>query len=82
VEEATQAFLRTVGLPALAVISAAGHLWRYGLPVAPRSELAPALFDRDRALAIAGDGFADGRLEGAWLSGLYAAGRLLATVDR
>ena len=66
-----------------------GHRWRFALPecdgVPERS-----LLDAGRALVVAGDAWAGGRVEGAWLSGVAAASRLLSlparaaapTVDR
>ena len=53
------------------------HRWRYALPEGPsapggflRSTLSPSLY-------LIGDGLNGGRLEGAWLSGLFAAENLL-----
>lgn len=51
------------------------HRWRYALGAL---DPAPgALVDRANALAVAGDWCHGGRVEGAWLSGIAAAERLL-----
>jgi hypothetical protein len=52
------------------------HRWRYALPVEPRPET--CLFERDLKLAACGDWCAGPRVEGAFLSGVAAAGRLLS----
>ncbi|MEM9560926.1 MAG: FAD-dependent oxidoreductase, partial [Planctomycetota bacterium] len=58
------------------VVSRAAHRW--GL-ARPASQIAGAcLFDRDRALAVCGDGFAGTGVEAAFLSGQAAAGRVLS----
>ena len=56
---------------------ATAHRWRYALPT---SEATPTecLWDPDCSLALAGDWAAGGRVEGAYLSGCAAAGRVLA----
>jgi predicted NAD/FAD-dependent oxidoreductase len=56
----------------------AAHRWRYALP----SEPLPAgpLWDAATRLALCGDWCHGARIEGAFLSGLAAAGRVLGTV--
>jgi hypothetical protein len=52
------------------------HRWRYAKPVAVNGPV--CLFSKEPApLAIAGDAFGGARLEGAFLSGLEAAARLI-----
>ena len=51
------------------------HRWRFALPSQPLAE--PCLFDPDLAIAACGDWAGGPRVEGAYLSGCAAAGRLL-----
>lgn len=51
--------------------------WRYAGPVSPRSEQSLLIADRPGPLILAGDGFGGSKVEGAFLSGLSAASRLL-----
>ncbi len=69
------AFRDAVGckLPVPAHLTA--HRWRFALPVNPITE--PCLFDAELALAACGDWAGGPRVEGAFLSGRAAAGRLL-----
>ena len=67
--EAAQQYLQTE------VISCESHRWGFSQPICGfRDE---SYFDPDRRLAIAGDGFAGGRIEGAAISGLSAAQELI-----
>ncbi len=53
------------------------HRWRYALA---NNTLAPAdhaLWDNSAQMGLCGDWLADGRIEGAWLSGKHCADRLL-----
>lgn len=52
------------------------HRWRFALPQKPLPE--PCLFDANLRLAACGDWCGGPRVEGAFLSGCAAAGRLLA----
>jgi photolyase PhrII len=52
------------------------HRWRYALPTEPLAE--PCLFDPELRIAAAGDWCGGPRVEGAFLSGCAAAGRILA----
>jgi hypothetical protein len=51
------------------------HRWRFALPTEPLPE--PCLFDPELAIAACGDWAGGPRVEGAYLSGCAAAGRLL-----
>jgi predicted NAD/FAD-dependent oxidoreductase len=53
-----------------------GHRWRYSIPVSPSSEGSVAVSDTP-PIVVAGEAFAGARVEGAFLSGVSAASRLL-----
>ncbi|MGB5760356.1 MAG: FAD-dependent oxidoreductase, partial [Acidimicrobiales bacterium] len=53
--------------------------WRYAGPTRPDREASVLAATRPGALVLAGDGFGGSKLEGAFLSGLSAAERILAT---
>ena len=46
--------------------------WRYAQPVAPRAGERALSFDAPAPLVLAGECFAGGKIEGAWLSGVAA----------
>ena len=50
--------------------------WRYAQPVAPRDGALAVSFEAPAPLVLAGECFAGGKIEGAWLSGV-AAGEIL-----
>jgi photolyase PhrII len=52
------------------------HRWRYALPPDPHPE--PCLWDRELGIGACGDWCGGPRVEGAFLSGLAMAGRILA----
>jgi len=58
------------------VVSCTGHRWGFSEPIASCNR--EAFVNPERRLAIAGDGLAGGRVEGAALSGLTAARELAA----
>lgn len=58
------------------VLHLAGHRWRYALPREPLAD--PCLFDRELRIAACGDWCGGPRVEGAFLSGLAAAGTVAA----
>ena len=76
----TDIFRRELGLerehPGL--LHRCAHRWRYAEAVPPLEE--GVLFDAERSLAVAGDWVGRSRIEGAFLSGSAAAGRILGTV--
>jgi predicted NAD/FAD-dependent oxidoreductase len=67
---------RSAGAPLPRVLHADVHLWRFARPSCEPIG-ARCLHDPERGLALAGDAYSGGRIEGAWLSGCAAAERLL-----
>jgi hypothetical protein len=74
----TEAFGRALGVDPPAPKLARAHRWRYALGVMGDSP--GMLFDRESMLAVAGDWCHGGRIEGAYLSGVAASGRLLGEI--
>lgn len=74
-DELIEAFAAAVGAGLPRSAYRAAHLWRFALPE-PLAD--PCLFDPALRLAACGDWCAGPRVEGAFLSGCAAAGRLLA----
>lgn len=70
-----EAFAAAVGGGCPDPVHLAAHRWRFALPAAPLVE--PCLFDSDLQLAACGDWCGGPRVEGAFLSGLAAAERVL-----
>ncbi|MGI9241125.1 MAG: NAD(P)/FAD-dependent oxidoreductase [Verrucomicrobiales bacterium] len=62
------------------VVSSDGHRWGFSQPISAYGE--EAFFDGQRNLAIAGDGLVGGRVEGAVLSGLAAAGAIRLALEQ
>jgi predicted NAD/FAD-dependent oxidoreductase len=58
---------------------AAGHRWRYAIPPEPLDDR--CLFDAERRIGACGDWCSGPRVEGAFLSGMAMAGRVLAQVE-
>jgi predicted NAD/FAD-dependent oxidoreductase len=69
------AFAEAAGGLGPAPVHLAAHRWRYALPREPLAE--PCLFDPGLRLAACGDWCGGPRVEGAFLSGLAAAERVL-----
>ncbi len=70
----TEAFARVIGTAVIPVHSVA-HRWRYALPDPVASDA--ALYDPARGIGAAGDWCGGPRVEGALLSGIALAGRVL-----
>ncbi len=73
-----ETFLASRGLPTSAVVHVRGHRWRYAQGHLPESP--GALFDPESRLALCGDWVNGSRVEGALMSGVAAAGRLLGII--
>ena len=78
-EELLQAFTAATGLSTLKVERAVAHRWRYALPPEPLAD--SCVFDGDRKIGCCGDWCGGPRVEGAFLSGMAAAGRVLGLLD-
>jgi photolyase PhrII len=74
-ERLLDAFADAVGGLDQAPVKLSAHRWRFARP-SPLDE--PCLFDAQRWLAVCGDWCGGPRVEGAFLSGCAAAGRLLS----
>lgn len=78
--ELLSAFFRAVGVPAVPAITLEAHRWRFANT--DQRTNAGCLFDRQRFVAACGDWAHGGRVEGAYLSGIAAAGSVLGEVVR
>lgn len=65
---------RATGVPVPAIVHRDAHLWRYALPDSKLE--VQSLYDAERGLVLAGDAYAGGRVEGAFLSGISAAEKI------
>ncbi|TWT46741.1 NAD(P)/FAD-dependent oxidoreductase [Botrimarina hoheduenensis] len=77
VDRLLEGFWQATSLRAVPIAYRAGHRWRYALPETPLAERAPS--DAPRGLYAAGDWCGGPRVEGAFLSGLAAAEKVLAS---
>lgn len=75
IEHLHGAFAEMIGCAVPAPVFALAHRWLYARPLEPRQ--IGALADADLGIYACGDWCLSGRVEGAWLSGLEAARRLL-----
>ena len=72
-----QEFWRVSGVTPQTPDHLRGHRWKYAIPQSDQA--GQCLFDRSKRIAICGDWVIGGRVEGAFLSGMAAAGRILGT---
>ena len=72
-------FWSVSGLEAQAPSHLQAHRWRYAIPVEPVPER--QLFNDDLSIGCCGDWLGGPRVEGAFLSGMAAAGRILGTLS-
>jgi len=80
-------FWRVTGLQPIPPLSAEGHRWKFSIPTEPlavdslpRELYSPGCFyDPARGIAACGDWANGARVEGAFLSGMAAAGRILGS---
>jgi len=78
-QEVTDTLLQTFyALGALKPDWVQTHRWRYALATNPRAPSEQALWSPDLRLGLCGDWLSDGRIEGAWRSGLHCARQLLS----
>jgi predicted NAD/FAD-dependent oxidoreductase len=73
------AFWQATGAQPRKPIYAAGHRWRYATTLKPLEDC--CLFDAERRMGACGDWCSGPRVEGAFLSGMAMAGRVLAQVE-
>lgn len=76
--ELLKAFFEALGVPAMPTMTLGTHLWRFAHTDQRTNE--GYLFDRERIVAACGDWAHGGRVEGAYLSGLAAAGGVLGEI--
>lgn len=77
-QELLNAFFEVFGIPALLTVTLEAHLWKFANTDQRTNE--GCLFDRERLIAACGDWANGGRVEGAYLSGIAAAGSVLGKV--
>lgn len=79
VEAALGELFRATSLATQEPFQATAHRWNYAL-VSPTDRL-ECCFDRDTGIVVCGDWTGGWRIEGAFLSGISAAGRVLGSFD-
>ncbi len=79
VDDLLAALYETTGIRTVEPESARAHRWRYALAENPLD--VGCLWDGDLQLGVCGDWCAGSRVEGAFLSGMAAAGRVLGMPD-
>lgn len=70
---------KAIGIRLQKPIQVCAHRWRYAL--VPSLEPLDGCFDRHSGIAVCGDWTNGSRVEGAFLSGMAAAGRILGSFD-
>lgn len=78
-DELLEAFWEATGLSPQKPIHCLAHRWRYA--IAPSPHDAPVLCDAEHAVAACGDWCDGPRVEGAFLSGMAAAGAVLGLLN-
>ena len=73
------AFWRATGVKPRPTNHAASHRWRYAIPLKPLDSR--CLFDSELRVGACGDWCAGPRVEGAFLSGMAIALRVLACIE-
>jgi predicted NAD/FAD-dependent oxidoreductase len=77
--EMLQAFWKSSGIEPQQSTHLQAHRWKYAIPVAPPETR--CFFDAASGIAACGDWAGGPRVEGAFLSGMAAAGRILGTLS-
>ncbi len=72
-------FFRVTGVPPQPHIHLQSHRWKYAIPIAPIE--ARCFTDESSVVVACGDWASGSRVEGAFLSGMAAAGRVLGTIS-
>ncbi len=78
IRELLAAFWRASGIPPQAPNHQQAHRWKFAIPTDTPSQR--CFFDADSGIAACGDWAGGPRIEGAFLSGMAAAGRILGTL--
>lgn len=74
-----EALATATEVPTPSTIHLAAHRWRYSMGADPAER--QSLFDANWGLVLCGDWLARGRVEGAFLSGVSAAGYILRQIE-
>jgi photolyase PhrII len=77
--ELLAAFWQASGIPPQPATYLRAHRWKYAIPIDPPRER--CFFDSPSGIAACGDWAGGPRVEGAFLSGMAAAGRILGTLS-
>jgi photolyase PhrII len=77
--ELLEAFWQAIGCSPISIRDVAVHRWRYAIPTVMSASR--CLYDRQLGIAACGDWAGGPRVEGAFLSGSAAAGRILGTLE-
>ena len=77
--EMLSAFWQAAGIPPQTPFHLQAHRWKYAIPIDPPNQR--CYFDADSGIAACGDWAGGLRIEGAFLSGMAAAGRILGTLS-
>ena len=78
-QELLATFWQDSGVPPQSPLHLKAHRWKFALPVDPPSER--CFFDAESGIAACGDWAGGPRVEGAFLSGMAAAGRILGSLS-